>query len=66
MVCTCQRARPCPSKSGITARFTDVDRKNYELWESLGGYKMKDKDALNFEEFIPAWDPAPYLDKKDQ
>jgi N-sulfoglucosamine sulfohydrolase len=47
-------------------RFSDVYRKNYNLWKSLGGDKMKDKDALDFEEFIPDWDPTPYLGKKDQ
>ncbi len=45
--------------------FTSVYVKNYELWKSLGGYKMKDRNALDFAEFIPAWDPAPYLGRKD-
>ncbi|MDB4386336.1 DUF4976 domain-containing protein, partial [bacterium] len=47
-------------------RFNGVYRKNYKLWLSRGGSKMKDKDVLDFSEFIPDWDPAPYLGKKDQ
>ena len=46
-------------------RFNGVYRKNYKLWLSRGGSKMKDKDVLDFSEFIPDWDPAPYLGKKD-
>lgn len=46
--------------------FTASYRKNYDLWKSLGGDKMKDKDALDFEEFIPDWDSTPYLGTKDQ
>ena len=52
--------------ANLVERFSKVYRKNYELWKSLGGDKMKDKDVLDFSEFIPAWDPAPYLGKKDQ
>ena len=47
-------------------RFTTHYMKNYDLWKSLGGDKMKDKDALDFDEFIPGWDPTPYVGKKDQ
>jgi len=47
-------------------RFTAAYQRNYELWESLGGHKMRDKTALDFSEFIPPWDPSPYLGKKDQ
>ena len=43
--------------SEFVERFTSAYQKNYELWESLGGYKIKDKTALDFKEFIPAWDP---------
>ena len=46
-------------------RFTARYKENYELWASLGGYRMKDPDALDFSEFIPPWDPAPYIGKKD-
>lgn len=46
-------------------RFSDVYEKNYQRWKSLGGDKMKDKDALDFSEFIPVWDPSDYLGKKD-
>lgn len=52
--------------AAFVKRFTEVYMKNYELWQSLGGDKMKDKTALDFSEFIPAWDPTPYLGKKDQ
>ena len=46
-------------------RFSNVYEKNYQRWKSLGGDKMKDKDALDFSEFIPVWDPSDYLGKKD-
>lgn len=49
----------------FVTRFTAHYMKNYDLWKSLGGDKMKDKNAHDFEEFIPAWDPTPYLGKKD-
>jgi hypothetical protein len=52
--------------NAFVKRFNGVYRKNYELWQSLGGAKMKDKDALDFSEFIPDWDPAPYLGMKDR
>jgi len=52
--------------AGFEKTFTANYQKNYKLWMSLGGHKMKDKDALDFEQFIPAWDPAPYLGKRDQ
>lgn len=45
--------------------FTASYRKNYELWKSLGGSKMRDEKALDFEEFIPPWDPTPYLGNHD-
>lgn len=50
----------------FVTRFNQTYRKNYEIWKSLGGDKMKDKGALDFEEFIPAWNPAPYLGKNDK
>ncbi len=46
-------------------RFSDVYQKNYQRWKSLGGDKMKAKDALDFSEFIPVWDPSDYFGKKD-
>ena len=50
----------------FVTRFTESYRRNHELWESLGGHKMKDKTALDFKEFISAWGPAPYIGKKDR
>ncbi|WP_455244691.1 sulfatase family protein [Petrachloros mirabilis] len=47
-------------------KFTSVYLKNYKIWKSLGGFRMKDPNALNFEDFIPAWDATPYLGKKDR
>ena len=47
-------------------RFNSVYRKNNELWLSLGGTKMMEKDVLDFSEFIPDWDPTPYLGKNDR
>lgn len=46
-------------------RFTANYETNHELWKSLGMHKMKDKLALDFREFIPKWDPEPYMGKKD-
>lgn len=46
-------------------RFTEVYQKNYKIWDDLGRFRMKDNDALDFSEFIPEWDPTPYLGKQD-
>ncbi|WP_442508582.1 sulfatase/phosphatase domain-containing protein [Novipirellula sp. SH528] len=45
--------------------FTFIYRKNYERWKSLGGNKMNNKNTLDFEQFIPAWDATPFIGKKD-
>ena len=53
-------------EDSFVKHFSEVYKKNCDLWKSLGGDKMKDKTALDFSEFIPVWDPAPYIGKKDQ
>ncbi len=45
--------------------FSEVYKENYDIWKNLGGFKMKDPNALDFSEFIRPWDPAPYIGKKD-
>ena len=47
-------------------RFSETYRTNYQIWESLGGHKMKDNKALDFSEYIPDWDPAAYVGKQDR
>lgn len=47
-------------------RFSKVYQKNYDLWKSLGGDKMKNRNALDFSEFIPVWNPTDYLGKRDR
>ncbi len=46
-------------------RFSAAYEKNFKLWESQGGFKMKDNSAVDFSEFIPPFEPAPYQGKKD-
>lgn len=60
-----QVSDPFLDESFVTL-FSNTYQKNYEIWKSLGGDKMKDKNALDFSQFIPDWDPAPYVGKKDQ
>ncbi len=51
--------------SGFVETFTAAYARNVELWKSLGGSKMKDMDAIDFEEFILDWNPASFLGNKD-
>ncbi|MCB1226954.1 MAG: sulfatase [Verrucomicrobiales bacterium] len=59
-----QTADPFLDDDFVT-RFTESYRRNFALWEELGGSKIKDKSALSFEAFLPPWDAAPYLGRRD-